>query len=173
MRELGRQLAAIDPRDAHALSHVYQAEHPRLDILVGCISAGTVDAIAVTWLLKHALEQGEQLSGPLTNRLIAALRDDGAWEAELNICQSVRRMKIDPSQARTLANWLRKRLAHERAFVRAWSLDAQCALARANHRYRRAADEALSEADADPAASVRARVRYLKKALSSEAPGCG
>ena len=166
---LGRQLAAIDPCDARALSQVYQAEHPSLTMLVGCISDGSVDTIAVTWLLKHALEQGEPLSVPLTTRLIAALRDDWAWEAELHVCQSVRYMKIDPSQARTLAHWLRKRLAHERAFVRAWSLDALCARAESNHRYRRSADEALDDAETDPAASVRARVRNLRKSRGSEA----
>ncbi len=169
MRTLGRQLAAIDPCDAQALGQVYRTEHPRLTTLVGFLSDGTVDAITVTWLLKHALEQGEQLSVPLTTRLIAALRDDWAWEAELHICQSIRSMKVDPSQARTLAIWLRKRLVHERAFVRAWSLDALCSLAKANHRYRRSADQALSDAETDPAASVRARVRNLRKSRSNEA----
>lgn len=167
MSKLGRLLAVIDPYDAQTLGRVYQAERPRLTTLIGFISDGSLDAITGSWMLKHALEQGEQLTVPLTTRLIAALREDWAWEAELHICQCVQYMKIDPAEARTLANWLRKRLGHDRAFVRAWSLDALCALASANPRYRRSAGEALSDAETDPAASVRARARNIKKSGSS------
>ncbi|MEM9065741.1 MAG: hypothetical protein AAGB51_09665 [Planctomycetota bacterium] len=166
MNGIRGSLLTLDPKDAQSLARLYDTEQPALGVIVELLREGAADPISVSWMLKHALERGQQISTTESTLLISSLRDDWAWEAQLHICQCVRYIDTVPGVARSLASWIKKRLGHERPFVRAWALDALCALAEINPRYRRSAEQALSDAKTDSAASVRARARNLRKSRS-------
>ncbi len=118
-------------------------------------------AEGATWLVKHHLENGETLSAGQTKVFVGGTANLTTWGAILQVCQTVRFLAVTPDDANRLAQWLSGHLDHKRPFIRAWSLDALCALARSHDLLRADAERALAKAKNDPAASVRARVRHI------------
>lgn len=118
-------------------------------------------AEAATWLVKYHLEEGAALSPAQTKAVVDGTGQLSTWGSVLQLCQSVRFLAVAPDDAVRLANWISGHLDHKRPFIRAWSLDALCSLARSHHRLRAEAERALTKAKDDPAASVRARVRNI------------
>ena len=119
-------------------------------------------ASGASWLLKSALEQGRALSEGQIEALADQLPEITDWATQLHICQSVRLLTVSAGSAQRLADWLAALLDHQRPFLRAWSLDALGALAKAHCEHRPAFNVALALAQDDEAASVRARARNLK-----------
>lgn len=133
-----------------------------LSALVGFCADGRADVSAgATWILKAELEDGASLSPPLTARLVASLETITAWQAQLHLCQLISMLSLAPDQAEAVRTWLWPFLSHERPFLRAWALDALCRLpgARADQTIR----DTLYRLESDPAASVRARARKLRR----------
>ncbi|MDF1778390.1 MAG: hypothetical protein P1V13_20365 [Rhizobiaceae bacterium] len=131
------------------------------DLIRLCCDQRPVIADGATWILKAELEAGVQLSAPLIDRLIASLDDVQSWPARLHLCQCIRHFHLSPGQAFALRLWLGPLLNHQRPFLRAWALDGLCHLPNAGQE-----PEILQHLDAmetDPAASVRARARALRK----------
>ncbi len=116
-----------------------------------------------TWLIKDHLETGGHLTRAQTKALIGGLDAMSFWQSQLHVCQSVQYLKPSAEEARACADWLTPLLQSERPFLRAWSMDALQHLALRNAGLAARAEAALNEADADPAASVRARARNLRK----------
>ncbi len=123
-----------------------------------------------TWLLKSWLENGGELSKSQTKRLTDLISTLQSWVAQLHICQSIGCLRLDEAQARKLVVWLTPLLSHRRPFLRAWSLDALCAVGEAHSHYWDKARSALQAAQNDEAASVRARVRKLQDRFRSNDP---
>ncbi len=122
----------------------------------GSVSSGA------TWLIKARVERGEALSRAQTMILFSWLASVQDWTAQLHICQSVGHLTVEPADAARLASWLTPLLTHKRPFLRAWSLDALCQIARDNSDYAEEARTALAAAAGDTAASVRARARNIQ-----------
>ena len=116
-----------------------------------------------TWLIKARLEAGGRLGASETTALLAKLATVTAWGAQLHLCQIAQHLTVSAGDAERLSRWLEGLLAHERPFLRAWSLDALCRIARQHDGYRARALDALEAGERDPAASVKARVRRLRK----------
>lgn len=142
------------------LASGFQAELIRL-----CCDQRSTIADGATWILKAELDEGVQLPALLVDRLIASLDDVQSWPARLHLCQSIRHLDLSPAQAAALRIWLSPLLKHKRPFLRAWALDSLCHLPDAGQ------DPAiLRQMDAmekDPAASVRARARALRRTLGA------
>ncbi len=116
-----------------------------------------------TWLMKHHVEAGGALTAEQTAALLANVRDAKGWETLLHVCQSIRYLDIEAGLAPDLIDWIEPLLTDQRPFVRAWALDALCAVAERSPKYKAQAAAALEAAEKDPGASVRARARRLKK----------
>ncbi|AFY72146.1 hypothetical protein Pse7367_3930 (plasmid) [Thalassoporum mexicanum PCC 7367] len=116
---------------------------------------------AATWLIKHHLENGNNISETQIKRLLQQLEHLTSWSAQLHLCQSLRHLPISLAQTESLHQWLTPLLSHKRPFLRTWSLDALCYLAEINPDLEPQANQALAKAIDDPAASVRARARNL------------
>ena len=114
-----------------------------------------------TWLLKSHLEKQGELSGAQTESLVLNVGAVKDWSAQLHLCQSVRFLEVTDALAEPLVTWLDPLLAHQRPFLRAWSLDALCDVAKHHTRFMTKAQHALKAAHADPAASVKARARNI------------
>lgn len=116
-----------------------------------------------TWLIKDHLDHGDGLTARQTEDLMGSLDAVTSWQAQLHICQSVRRLEMPPHLARACADWLTPLLCSDRPFLRAWSMDALQHLAGQSADLAARAEAALKAAEDDPAASVRARARHWRK----------
>lgn len=150
----------------------FGSEDGYIDALI--VLAGDQDwpvSAGATWLLKYDLERGATLSEAATAKLIATLGDLRHWSALLHLCQSVRHLRPDETQASVMARWLAPLCAHERPFVRAWALDAVVSLGDRFEPLAPQAQAALAAAGEDRAASVRARARKLTEQRASTGSG--
>jgi hypothetical protein len=111
------------------------------------------------------LEAGRELSKLQCRTLISKLETVESWAAQLHLCQVIRHLSPNAQGAEEIVRWLLPLLAHDRPFVRAWSLDALCHVSALYSVYASRAEEALNSATRDAAASVRARARNLKSHL--------
>ena len=168
---LRRDLSAFEGRNLTVLGEIavrYQGCTDYLDGLVtladdadGKVSSGS------TWLLKAHLEAGGDLTRKQSGRLISCFANVDDWTSTLHLCQSVRYLVPNSQEAEHIVRSLRPLLAHDRPFLRAWSLDALCHVSSLHSAFADMAKDALDAAARDPAASVRARARNLTSRPSS------
>jgi len=125
---------------------------PRANICVGA-----------TWMLKAEADAGGRFATELTDRLVQVLDLIPSWQAKLHICQAIDAFDLTEDQARTVFTWSASLADHEKPFLRAWSLHAAVRLGLKFEELRPASEAALESAHQDPAASVRARARNLRK----------
>lgn len=145
------ELAAQHGSDASFLDHIITLANAAEDN----ISDGA------TRIIKLHIDDGGELSAQQTKALISNCIKIKSWAAQLHICQIISRLKLSSSQAAALAPWLTPLLSHQRPFLRAWALDALCAIAQTNNTFKQQALDALTAAQNDKAASVRARARNI------------
>jgi len=112
-----------------------------------------------TWMLKSALEAGRQLTPEQTARLLDGLDAIVAWQARLHVCQCAAHLDVPADRTEAHRRWLMPLLSAGRPFLRAWALDALC------HLDGTDCAALLERMGEDPAASVRARVRNLRKRM--------
>ncbi len=133
------------------------------ELLNLCFDERTAVADGATWILKAELEDGWELPADLTEYLVASLEKLHSWQAILHLCQIVEFLHLTPAQATLFMKWARGYADYNRPFVRAWALHARVVLGRSFEEHRDEAEQALANAEKDPAASVRARARNLRK----------
>lgn len=131
------------------------------ELVALCADPRASVADGATWILKAELEDGLALPQEMTARLVASLDGVQSWQARLHLCQSVEALDLSADQAETVIRWAQALSNHDRPFLRAWSLHVIVTLARRFDSHRAEAEAALAAAEADPAASVRARARRL------------
>lgn len=161
--------AALRGYDGRALTILSEAlarfrDHDGLlDALVELASdENRLLSVASTWMLKAELDDGRRLTSGQADRLLAGIAGVSAWQAQLHLCQSLARIDVPAPRRDPLRAWLMPLLEAERPFLRAWALDALCRLP----GEAKARDRLLDRMGKDPAASVRARVRNLRKATA-------
>lgn len=122
-------------------------------------------ADGATWILKAEADDGARLEPETIEPLVSSLHTLTSWQAKLHICQSVEALMLTPAQAGLFFDWAASLADHRRPFLRSWSLNAMVIIALRFDAFRSAAETALSTADHDKAASVRARARKLRSGL--------
>ncbi len=156
--------AMYDGRSPTVLSEISARHRERagfLEALIGLI--GDDDRMVsegATWVLKSELETGRRLDESLTARLVAAADRVTAWQAQLHLCQIVAHLEVPESARAPLRTWLIQRLDADRPFLRAWALDGLC------HLSDGPLGSLLDRMADDPSASVRARVRNLRRQVA-------
>ncbi len=166
-QDLDETLANWDGKHAAPLKECYarQKTDPTLAqallARIGSDRAATADG--VSWILKARMEDGMALSANETAALVQVLPQLHSKDTVLHICQIVRYLSLPDTDAARFVDWLETYLTHKRPFLRTWSLDALVAIAKNHPKYRDQANAALVKAEADPAASVRARARNLTR----------
>jgi len=170
MKVLLEELQAYDGKSTAILGET-QARHGSgssyaADLVDLAASAEAPDSANVsdgaTWLLKAHLESGGMLSAATTRRLFETLDQITAWQAQLHFCQMMAHLNIPAYQAAAVAAWLSPLLQHKRPFLRAWSMNALQHVAAQYPAFAANAAAALTAAEGDSAASVRARARKVR-----------
>lgn len=158
------EFATYDGRSTTILSEISVHHRDRPGFLEALIDlTGDDDRMVsegATWVLKSELDTGRRLDEDLTARLIAAAIKVTAWQSQLHICQCVAHLEVPESARTPLRRWLIQRLDADRPFLRAWALDGLC------HLPDTPVGALLDRMADDPSASVRARVRNLRKQVA-------
>ncbi|WDI30661.1 hypothetical protein PUV54_11915 [Hyphococcus flavus] len=116
-----------------------------------------------TWLVKDHLDNGGRLTKAQTEKFAVVCSLANGWQAALHLCQSIAMLSFTLDDAEKTAAFVKPLLTHKRPFLRAWSLDALCALADQHNKFNAQAEKALNAASQDPSASVKARARNIAK----------
>ncbi|GJL95595.1 MAG: hypothetical protein DHS20C05_20000 [Hyphococcus sp.] len=159
------ELLAFDGRAISILSQAIARHHDEpefLDVIIS-LSADPEDYLAdgATWIIKDHLDKGGVLTASQTNKFVSQAIKTESWAANLHVCQSVQHLSVSEKAAKELAPWLGILLEHKRPFLRAWSMDALSAIAKAHPEYEKKAKAAIKAGLEDSAASVRARAKNL------------
>lgn len=165
---LREELAAFDGKALTILGEI-EARHDTKTGYRNALTALASDptpaiASGATWLIKHYLENDGLLTPYQIDQLLSATPSMTDWMAQLHLCQSIQYLELSEEEAIILIPWLDILMSHQRAFLRAWALDALCHLTRQHAVFSHIAIVALETAEADTAASVRARARNIRKA---------
>jgi hypothetical protein len=121
---------------------------------------------AATWLLKRLAENHVHFKPEHLMALFGSLSDLTHWISKLHVCQMLQYVAIPKDSDRTVAWFLDRNLWDENRFLRAWSYSGLYELARQHKKYIPYVLEELERAEADQAASVKARIRNIRKAMN-------
>lgn len=116
-----------------------------------------------SWLLKQHLEAGGVLAAADVKRVFQSLPDLIEWETQLHLLQSLPYLTIGKRDVKQVEVFLRRCLASENKFVRAWAYNGFYELSLQHPQFQAEADQLLEQALEDEAASVKARVRNILK----------
>lgn len=123
--------------------------------------------VAVTWLIKHATEQGTQLTGEDWVALIEHLLQTQHWQSMLHILQISAHLTIPNKYVKPLYANLRHKLSHTNKLIRAWSYQALSNLTKQYPEYEKEVVELLNMALNDEVSSVKARIRIVLRSQQS------
>lgn len=161
---LREELSAYDGRSSTILSEISVKYRRKMgfhsDLITLAFDKVPTISEGATWILKAELEEGCVLPPPDVERLASRLSEVQAWQAQLHICQSIRYLLVPKKSAQSIEKWLKKVLETRRPFLRAWSVDAYCRLHGSSSKKTKFLLDRMEE---DEAASVRARVRNLRR----------
>lgn len=118
---------------------------------------------AASWLLRRSLQRGFKPTPENASSIYLALAGCSSWQAQLNLLQCMELMPVPESARLALEKYLRKALAHENKFVRAWAYNGFYQLARQYPELRSEAQKIMEMGLTDEPASVKARIRNALK----------
>lgn len=163
---LVERLAAWDGRDVALLEEVYDLHAGLGDFVAQALEAAAGDERGQsggTWMLKRRLEEGGRLDAQETARFFGLLGALTAWEAQLHALQSMPYLTISARSRPGVERFVRAALESEATFVRAWAYTGLFELASTFDELRAEADRLMDAGLEEGPASVRARIRNLRK----------
>jgi hypothetical protein len=119
-----------------------------------------------TWLLKRLAENQVQFKSEHLIALFGSLSELTHWLPKLHVCQMLQYVVIPEESERSVAWFLERNLCDENKFLRAWSYNGFYELAKQRQGYFDFAMEQIEQGEADKAASVKARVRNIRRAMN-------
>ena len=120
---------------------------------------------AASWLLRRYSQAGATLSPKQTERLLSVLTRDCHWEARLHVLQMMGDLALSQARPDKLWRALAEQTKDNNKFIRAWSCYGLTVIADQHPLYQERALTLLATAEHDEAASVRARIRRIRKAF--------
>ena len=165
MTNLTTDLGAWDGKSAAVLQSMYERHSADADFLPTILAhLGDVNLQrAATWLLKRHLELGNSLSATECRSVLGSLAAQEDWESKLHLLQCLPWLSVAEEDREGLEAFLDACVRSDRKFVRAWAYNGFNELALRFPQCREAVDQMLARASESEAASVRARIRNLRK----------
>ncbi|MCY4020925.1 MAG: hypothetical protein OXG39_16040 [Chloroflexi bacterium] len=170
--DAGRVAAAIaehDGKGSEGLESIAAEIDPSTAVLQAlCDFVGSGDGrvqSAASWLLRRYASAGAALSHRQTEQALNVLITGGHWEARLHVMQMMGDLTVPARRAEPLWSALIAQTKDANKFIRAWSYYGLAVIADQHLSYRGQALALLAAADQEDAASVRARVRRIRKAF--------
>ena len=163
METMKEALLNWDTTSAEDISAIYERYEKAPDFLSE-ISGLMVEPgceRGATWLLKHYGESGRKIDD--ARRIYQSLPKLRHWEAKLHVLQSMSYLTIAGEEKKIVETFVRECLGDGHAFVRAWAYNGFSLLALQYPEYAQEVEELLKRGEKEEAASVRARIRNIKK----------
>ena len=120
---------------------------------------------AASWLLRRYSQAGATLSPKQTERLLSVLTRDCHWEARLHVLQMMGDLALPLACVKKLWRALAEQTKDNNKFIRAWSCYGLAVIADQHPPYQERALTLLAAGEQNEAASVRARIRRIRKAF--------
>ncbi len=149
---LDQLIASLDRNKETVTLMLDVADHRETNVQVGA-----------TWILKRWFKNEQLLFDGMTSKCTKLLMKAKHWEVRLHLLQVVALMHIPAEALSGLKNLLTDLLQDENKLVRAWSLSAFATLADQHPKLRGQARSEMKTAEIDGPASVRARIRQIRK----------
>ncbi len=167
---LSQALQAWDDKTTSKLGEMYPhySNHPEFPgWLIALLKQQTTE-VGASWLLKHHLEQGGQLSNSEINSFMSSYHQFTFWSSRLHWLQSLPYFKIARRHIDKIEALLRYAISDDNKFVRAWAYNGLVHLAVSFEDLR---EEVLSLCELalnDESASVKSRIRNAVKSLHQQ-----
>ncbi len=162
-----KSLEKWDGRQTALLEKIYQTEDDLIKKLLCLLNKGDKVQIAATWLLKKHLEE----QGSITKKQILQIYQQidifTSWQSKLHILQSMPYMAIPKTVKPKIAQFLHQHLTDTNKLIRAWSYNGLFLLSQQYPEYQKDVNAMLDMALRDEAASVKARIRNIRKESGS------
>ena len=117
-------------------------------------------APGAVWLLAQAAKEN-RLEAPVLKKLVELSAELTHWTSRLVLCQLFARARCPEDSSDELFAFLEECFQDRRVIVRAWAVSAMMPLS-SDPRFKRQIAAHLRNAKADPAKSMRARMRHLQ-----------
>ena len=163
--DLTEELGVWDGKSAAALQSIYLRRCADEDFVATTLVL-VADANlqrAATWMLKRHLELGNPLSARECRSILGSLSVQQDWESKLHLLQCLPYLSIPDEDRVGLEQFLDAGVRSDKKFVRAWAYSGLGELALRFPQYREAVEGMLARAGGSETASVRARIRNLRK----------
>ncbi|OYP34174.1 hypothetical protein [Rhodopirellula sp. MGV] len=155
----GKKTAALEQVDAE----LTRDKDTLGELLVAAEQTDETMQSASTWILKRWCDEGEPLIAKSIPKFVKALRQVTAWPARLHLLQILSVHPIPLRAAKSLKPVLNDLLIQDNKFVRAWCFSVLAAIAETDPTYRDHVRSVLDNAEAADSASVKARIRHVRK----------
>lgn len=160
-------IAKYDGKDTDSLAAIAARIEPSTAVLQSlCELVGSDDAriqSASSWLLRRYVSAGAILSQMQSVRALTVLTAGCHWEARLHVLQMMEDLTLPSSRAGQLWGALVEQTTDGNKFIRAWSYQGLAVIADQHPPYRERALNLLAAVEQEEAASVRARIRRIRK----------
>ncbi|MFH1303970.1 MAG: hypothetical protein ABIK07_23185 [Planctomycetota bacterium] len=163
--KLPQEIANWDGKSVEALQAIYDCHGLEAEFGAALIPLLKEPGLArgASWLLKRYLEEGSVLTAADVKRVFQSLPDLVEWETSLHLLQSLSYLTIGKRDVKQVEAFLRRCLASDNKFVRAWAYNGFYELSLQHPLFQAETDQLLEQALEDEAASVKARVRNILK----------
>ena len=163
---LSRELKSWDGIHMEPLSSLYNAAEDKndlirqvIDVLLSDLSLET----ATTWLIKHHIDQKNNLDNDQWSAVLGIFDQLNHWEAQLHVLQILPKAHLDSSSAATLEFSVGKLLNAENKFVKAAAYEAYDFLCNYLTQYLSSFVERCHQALEFESASVKVKIRRILK----------
>ena len=167
MQSLLRALQSFDGKHAEPLEQVAAGTPASKANIQKLLALGEHDNPLVragaTWVLKRWHDRGVDFTADTVSGMALLLAQETEWGSQLHLLQMLSAVEIPKASGRGLRAATARLAIGENKFVRAWAVSALANLADQYPTHRKTSLAALTMAEADSAASVKARVRKVRK----------
>ena len=166
---LKEQLSNWDGKSTDYLGNLYdliKSDSTFVDQLFDVLAEENLQT-AATWLVKHALENGVLLDQSQTYEFYSNADALATWQARLHLLQIMPMLRVPEELRYKLAKFCRFATEDENKFVRAWGYNGLYELANLYHEFRDGLDVVISSAMETEPASIKARLRNIKKNINA------
>lgn len=164
---LAKELAAWDGKSKQDIENVYQrySTADNFDSDVVSLLTRSGHQRGATWLLKHYLEKGGDLSAATVRQTFKAASALDHWESRLHLLQCIPYLQIPKSSRPAAEQFIRTNLADKAKFVRAWAYSGLGELARQYPELAAETRKLMASGLKSEPASVTARIRKAMQTL--------
>jgi hypothetical protein len=164
------ELEQFDGKHTDVLEGILSRHRPTNSLIRSLVTLGADKEPRIqtgaTWMLKRLAENHVHLKSEYLIALFGSLSELTHWISKLHVCQMLQHVVIPEESEGSVAWFLERNLWDENRFLRAWSYNGFYELARQHEKYIAYALEQLERGETDKAASVKARIRNIRKAMN-------